>query len=382
MQKSGSGGFTIKDAAKGEVSAVFSTFNVVDKDGDVTLPGAFKDGQEVLISAYGHTSWSGALPVGKGTIRQTATEAIFDGKFFMDTVQGRETFSVIKALGSKGEWSYGFDIVKSSPGRHENRDVRFLEEMDVHEVSPVLLGAGVNTRTLATKGRGAPMSTLDLSTLPDGYADPDPHETLPEAAYKGAVRPHKSAGVLGAWSIAEAEHKAQDADVAGLRSMYAWVDTSADPESARSYAFLHHSEANGPANLRACLIGIAMLNGGGGGTGIPEPDRAGVYNHLASHLIDAGKQVPALRSGTGGTKFYDELVGTLADVASLIAGAERVVALRAKHGKELSHVNSEILEWITEDYKRLRRLLDTPEEDFVREMMRAERLRFRLNTHE
>ena len=36
----------------------------VDKDGDLTLPGAIKDGMEVVISAYQHQSHYGALPVG------------------------------------------------------------------------------------------------------------------------------------------------------------------------------------------------------------------------------------------------------------------------------------------------------------------------------
>ncbi|WP_206700431.1 hypothetical protein, partial [Actinomadura sp. RB99] len=75
----------VKDADKGEVTAVFSTFDVVDSDRDVTKAGAFEDGAEVVISAYGHTSWSGLLPVGKGVIRTTKTEALLEGSFFLDT---------------------------------------------------------------------------------------------------------------------------------------------------------------------------------------------------------------------------------------------------------------------------------------------------------
>lgn len=51
----------IKDEAKGQIKAVFSTFNVIDSDRDVTVPGAFADGEAALISQYGHTSWEGAL---------------------------------------------------------------------------------------------------------------------------------------------------------------------------------------------------------------------------------------------------------------------------------------------------------------------------------
>jgi hypothetical protein len=149
----------IKDAAKGEVTAIFSTFDVIDSDRDVTKAGAFSDGAEVPISAYGHQSWLGALPVGKGVIRTTKTEAILEGQFFMDTAAGRDTFLVVKELGALGQWSYGYDPVKFSYGEHDGQRVRFLEALKVHEVSPVLLGAGVGTRTLGAKG--APMSFAD-----------------------------------------------------------------------------------------------------------------------------------------------------------------------------------------------------------------------------
>lgn len=146
--------FEIKDADEGTVTAVFSTLNVIDSDGDVTRPGAFEDGAPVRISAYGHSSWMGELPVGKGSIRETKTEAILDGQFFMDTTSGRDTFTVVKELGALGEWSYGYDPVEYSFGEFEGQRVRFLDKLKVHEVSPVLLGAGVNTRTLVAKAKG------------------------------------------------------------------------------------------------------------------------------------------------------------------------------------------------------------------------------------
>jgi hypothetical protein len=144
----------IKDEDKGEVAAIFSTLNVIDKDGDVTRPGAFDDGAKLVISAYGHTSWSGALPVGSGQIRVTKTEAIMDGQFFLDTGDGADTFTTVKRLAADGlgEWSYGYDPLKYSFGEFQEQSVRFLDKLFVHEVSPVLLGAGVDTRTLTAKG--------------------------------------------------------------------------------------------------------------------------------------------------------------------------------------------------------------------------------------
>lgn len=143
----------IKDEDKGEVTAVFATLGVIDSDGDVTVKGAFENGARVRISAYGHTSWNGVLPVGKGTIREVKNEAILDGRFFLDTEAGLDTFKVVKELGADGlqEWSYGYDPVEYSFGEFEEQQVRFLNKLKVHEVSPVLLGAGVGTRLLTAK---------------------------------------------------------------------------------------------------------------------------------------------------------------------------------------------------------------------------------------
>lgn len=160
-------GVSIKDADAGTVQAVFATLGVIDKDNDVTEAGAFEDGAQVRISAYGHASWGGALPVGKGTIREVGDEAILDGQFFLSTQHGRDTFETVKGLEELGEWSYGYDVIDAAPGQFEGKDVQFLRKLKVHEVSPVLLGAGVGTRTLAVKQQLPPFSEQADKVLGD-----------------------------------------------------------------------------------------------------------------------------------------------------------------------------------------------------------------------
>ncbi len=138
---------------KGEVSAVFATLNVIDLDGDVTRKGAFTDGAPVVISAYGHTSWDGTLPVGKGTIREVGDDAILEGHFLLNTSLGRDTWETVKALSEDGlqEWSYSLHDVKAEAGEMDGRKVKFINRVTVKEVSPVLKGAGIDTRTLTVK---------------------------------------------------------------------------------------------------------------------------------------------------------------------------------------------------------------------------------------
>lgn len=140
-----------EDGEPGEFRAVFSTFNVVDHDGDVTRPGAFTEGQKVRISYWGHR-WMD-LPVGRGEIHADEEKAWVDGRFFLDTQAGTETYQTVKNLGELQEWSYGFDIEKAEPGVFDGQDVQFLEALTVYEVSPVMLGAGIGTRTEAIKGK-------------------------------------------------------------------------------------------------------------------------------------------------------------------------------------------------------------------------------------
>ncbi|MGH6693380.1 MAG: hypothetical protein ACREF4_22150, partial [Gammaproteobacteria bacterium] len=320
----------IKDADRGEVTAVIATFNTVDLDGDVTVPGAFDGVGEVPISAYGHGSWSTGVPVGKGRIRSTASEAIFDGQFFMDSVVARDTFVAVKGLGPLGQWSYGYDPIEADRGQFEGKSVRFLKRLLVHEASPVLVGAGVNTRTLSAK-EAASVQTIVFA----GAEAP--------ADYKAAIRPHTTAATARAWDpSAVVSAISGKASVSDLRSVFALVKSGGDPEAKSSYLFPHHHGVDGPANLRACAFAIAALNDTRNGHAVDGGDLKGVYNHLAEHLRDADREPPEL-GGTGDLKFPNDLLSVMAEMQRVTVRASEVMALRATKGKTISPGSIELL---------------------------------------
>ena len=144
---------TIKSVEEGTVEAVFARFDVVDKDGDVTRKGAFDEGAAVVISAYGHKSWDGDLPVGMGTIHEVGDTAVLKGRFFLDTQHGADTFRTVKALSESGlqEWSYSLQDISAERGTFGGKSVQFLNKVFVKEVSPTLVGAGIGTGTTAIK---------------------------------------------------------------------------------------------------------------------------------------------------------------------------------------------------------------------------------------
>ncbi len=144
----------LKLSEEGAVLVAFSRLNAIDKEGDVTLPGAIPT-KDVAMSAFNHASWEGALPVGRGTVKEQGDLGVFSGSFFMQTDQGRNAYHTIKAMADLQEWSYGYRVLDGGPIQWEGKSAFALRKLDIHEVSPVLKGMGNSTATLAIKS-GSP----------------------------------------------------------------------------------------------------------------------------------------------------------------------------------------------------------------------------------
>jgi len=298
----------IKDADKGEIAAVFSTFDSVDHDGDVTVKGAFTDGQPVAISAYGHGSSVGAmgmpygvrLPVGKGRVRELSTEAVMEGRYFLDTTAGMDEFRTVKALsepdGPGTEWSYNYTVKDAERGTFDGKSVRILKGLYVHEVSPVLQGAGIGTRTLAVKGMKQPNSEL-------------------ATALRNAGRERFGGDNTYVW--------AEDYDVDESWVVYS---VSADDASERLVRVAFARSADGAVELDSTES---------------EVERTVGYS-------------PKSR------KFSEQASSVLADVTSLIDRATEVVALRAAKGKGIADASADLLRQLDAELERLKALYGEP----------------------
>lgn len=135
-------------AEEGSIRALFSTFGVVDSDGDIVLAEAIPNGITVPM-VWSH-NWDS--PVGKGVITVDSRGATFDGKFFLTTTAGRDAYETVKAMAELQEYSWGFRVLEWEYRQDPNYGtVRVIKRTEVYEVSPVLKGAGVGTMTLAIK---------------------------------------------------------------------------------------------------------------------------------------------------------------------------------------------------------------------------------------
>ena len=136
------------------IEAVFSLFDTIDSDNDVTKSNALRSGYtgNKVPLVWNH-DWSKVI--GRGISQTDNQKAVFKG-YFLNTEAGKEAYETVKAMQDMQQFSYGFQVMKSSKGTHidskgEEVPVRVLEDVKVWEVSPVLVGAQQNSFVQALK---------------------------------------------------------------------------------------------------------------------------------------------------------------------------------------------------------------------------------------
>lgn len=155
--------FTLKAGDdQGKVEAVFSTFDVIDSDGEVVTRSAITDGQELPM--VWHHQWD--EPIGKGIVKVDGNRAVFAGDFNLNDPVGKQAYERVKFMGGLQEWSFGFrpsrvEFRDFTMGDAVIRDVPHIVEAELFEVSPVLVGANRNTETLSVKEKRGPVLTTD-----------------------------------------------------------------------------------------------------------------------------------------------------------------------------------------------------------------------------
>jgi hypothetical protein len=149
----------VKAAGEGKATVVIATLLTKDRDGDVLLPGAF--GEQVVPVVPAHDWKSPAI--GKARIRESRQEAIAEIDFYLTTEAGKNWYHAIKEDFDRPpptqQYSWGFSVGPQNfhHGEHEGQRVRFLKAtedgkpLQIHEVSPVLVAAGVQTRSVSVK---------------------------------------------------------------------------------------------------------------------------------------------------------------------------------------------------------------------------------------
>lgn len=175
-------GLKVTDEDKGIVEHIITVFGILDEGDppDISHPGCFKktlkergDRLQVLDSHQARSLENVvAIPlevkeIGRdGLPSETkskfprATGGLWaETQFMLDTPQGRNAFSLIKA-GAVKEFSFGFDTIKADMGEvkvdGKTVRVRNLRELRLWEYSPVLWGKNQATSVIDVKSEAGP----------------------------------------------------------------------------------------------------------------------------------------------------------------------------------------------------------------------------------
>jgi len=153
--------FGVQSGEYGTVEAIVAVFSNVDRANERVMPGAFSASLKNKIPsvAWSH-DWKNvvarcveAVELLPGDPRLPGSLAANGGlyvkcEFPFAVNDSNEAYLKLKH-GLVKEWSIGYTVLKSVAG---DNGVTDLTELDLHEVSPVMVGANPATVTISVKG--------------------------------------------------------------------------------------------------------------------------------------------------------------------------------------------------------------------------------------
>lgn len=324
---------------EGQFVGYASVFGNVDAYGDIVQKGAFTrtlgewaDGDAVIPVLWGHDMADPFLNVGTvSSAEEDDTGLKITAQLDLDNPKAAQVYKLVKGRRTN-TMSFAYSVRDSSTSEDGNH----LTDLDLYEVSVVQVPANEAAEITAVKAghvkAGRSLSAKNERSLREardaldavlasldaedgkhrgGFGAPE-RVLLDPADYAAMFGGSKAAipastGPSGttsqAWDGPANEARlSTDAGAETYRQAYAWVDPDGDPDAKAAYKFIHHQISEdgtvGAANTQACTTGIGVLNGGRGGSNVPEDDRQAVYNHLARHLRDADIEPPELSSAS------------------------------------------------------------------------------------
>lgn len=142
---------------QGVVRALFSVYDVVDYDVDITRKGAFdgliarvRDGER-LPYVFAHNSWDLDGYIGTVVDVEDSDEGpVATAELFLDDPQGAKAFRLLES-GAVTQHSYQYEVKGWHTEEVDDRPVRVLDDLDVFELGPCLRGANPDTVVLDAK---------------------------------------------------------------------------------------------------------------------------------------------------------------------------------------------------------------------------------------
>jgi uncharacterized protein len=131
----------------GSFSGWASVFGNVDQQGEVVMPGAFKqinvntDGRLVVLWQHDQRN-----PIGTAAVHEDAKGLAFNGSLVLEDPMARKARAHMLAKSVRG-MSIGYSVIKDEI----KAGVRYLQELKLHEISVVTFGANALAGVAAVK---------------------------------------------------------------------------------------------------------------------------------------------------------------------------------------------------------------------------------------
>ena len=151
-----------------------SIFNYVDAHGDVVCKGAFlrsldrwrkKGAWPKMLWQHAHDQVVGVWT----NMREDEVGLFVEGKLLLDVEKAREAYALLQSK-AVDNLSIGFRVKHSIPGRFGTREVTYLHEIDLMEVSLVTFPANEEAKILSVKSDDLGGNRKGLSSV---MKDPD-----------------------------------------------------------------------------------------------------------------------------------------------------------------------------------------------------------------
>lgn len=270
---------------KGEgVFEVIATTEGVDRDGEVIMIKGwdFTNFMKNPVVLFGHDYWS--FPIGAVTELTPDDSKVVAKGVFARTEEGQKA-RVLYEDGILKTVSVGF-IPKERNGN-------VITKAELLELSFVPVPS--NPEALDMMKAIKDFEGM-LTTSARIKKDAIPHAEYPLADEVMEWDPALATEAVKEWASEGSEEAGMSIDFAEYKRAFAWMD-AADAESEGAYKLIHHTVEND--DLTTVYQGVATAMAAllaEDGAGIPEEERQAVYDHLAKHFEEFGKEVPEFKS--------------------------------------------------------------------------------------
>ena len=304
----------IREVKDKEVEAVVSTEDL-DRYNEVILTSAWKKGianfQKHPVLLAGHIYSDLRANIGEVKSLKVSDEGLI-AKIEYYVGEGNELADWGYKLASRQRAAYSVGFIEKesvTPADKEKwnelmeslRDKlpkkakprKIYTDVELLEISQVLVPANPEALQKAEQSEDQILAFVAKGIL----SDEELEKMIKEDVQTKTVIPYKKYPTAPPGTPWNGPKEVKAATVADLKIMCCWYDPD-NPDAKYSYKLPHHRQSDKYTVWNGVRAAMAALMGARGGVNIPASDRKGVYNHLAKHYGDFGKEPPEFKEYT------------------------------------------------------------------------------------